>query len=158
MGKYRPRPSESRICLHCASSFSTKHKRAQYCGASCRQLAYQARRKTQSPPAPAQVPARELSFSVKNVGVAAAGAGVVALTNYVINDRPVQQAVLAQLHQLTQRVDQLTQALQASGVAVPGDPAPFSSPAAKWSLPPTIESMTLDDLADLAALQNRQRS
>ncbi len=81
-----------------------------------------------------------------------------ALTNYLVNDRPAQQAVLAQLKQLTQRVDQLTQALQASGVPVPGDPASVGSPIAHWTLSPTIESMTLDDLADQIMLKNRQRS
>lgn len=83
---------------------------------------------------------------------------MVALTNYLVNDRPAQQAVLAQLKQLTQRVDQLTQALQASGVSVPSDPASVGSPIAHWTLSPTIKSMTLDDLADQIALKNRQRS
>ena len=114
MGYYRPRPSEVKGCIHCGISFETNHKRAVYCGESCRQLAYQARhRLDQEKPRKAK---GDLDLSMQNVGVSAAGATVAAAGNYFFNDRPAQQAILSKLESIErgteQKLKQLSNAVQ----------------------------------------------
>ena len=73
-------------CKHCATPFETNHKRAIYCGDSCRQLAYQARhRSDQEEPHKTD---DNLALSMENVAVTGAGALVGVIANYALNDAP----------------------------------------------------------------------
>lgn len=159
MGHYRPRPSETRNCQHCGQGFLSGHKRTRYCGESCRQLAYKARRKSLQPPSAVDSPPGQLRFSLQNMGITTAGPALVATANYVLNDRPSQQALLAQLAQLSQRVDQLTKAIQASGIPLPTDLPPVSSTnsgeRADSHRVVDPKPMTLDELADQIVRKNR---
>lgn len=104
MGYYRPRPVTTKRCLHCGTAFESHHKRAQYCGESCRQLAYQARRRAK-PSAPNQA-APPLAFSAQNVAVTALGAAASAVGNYWLNDKPSLEAILAKIADLEQGLQQ----------------------------------------------------
>ena len=100
MGYYRPRPIQVQYCKHCAQPFETRHKRALYCGDSCRVLAHRARHSPEGQEATLALTKSELSFSYQNVGTTAVGAGVAALSNYLLNDHPAQQRLLAKLDQV----------------------------------------------------------
>ena len=130
MGYYRPRPSEVKNCKHCAIPFETNHKRAIYCGESCRVLAYQLRHGLSGHGGHDQEPkakkaAGKLDFSLHNTATIAAGvlaadatkAGLNALfgvepTNRAILDeikalRQENQALRAKFTLLTAKVDRV---------------------------------------------------
>ena len=116
MGYYQPRPTEGRICKHCAQPFQTAHKRAIYCKNSCRVMAHQARQGPKRQEVTVAEDKGELKFSVQNVGTTSVGAGVAALGNYLLNDQPAHQRLLARLDQLDQntqrRFNKIDQAIQ----------------------------------------------
>ena len=98
MGYYRPRPSEVKNCKHCAIPFETNHKRAIYCGDSCRQLAYKLRHGHETEKAGSAK--GDLNLSLQNVGIVAGSAGLAAIANYYTNDQPAQQQLLDKFAQL----------------------------------------------------------
>ena len=100
MGYYRPRPSEVKSCVHCGQHFETNHKRAIYCGTSCRVLAYNARHGHESPKAGSAK--GELNFSFQNVATVTTGAGVAAVANYLLHDEPAHRQVIAELATIKQ--------------------------------------------------------
>lgn len=44
---YRPRAAKEAVCGHCGASFQTSTRRSKYCSASCRTMAYAARKKNE---------------------------------------------------------------------------------------------------------------
>ena len=102
---YRPRPYIERTCVRCGFVFQTNHSRTRYCSDSCRVNAFYARQQgtgTLGVAEAAQPIAPDLSFSLQNVGVSAAGAGAAALFNYAFNDHPSQQEVIRLLKSIKQ--------------------------------------------------------
>lgn len=97
-GSYRPRPTEVKTCTHCGTSFETRHKRAIYCGSSCRVLAFNARQGIESDKT--RRAKGNLAFSAQNVGVVTVGAGLAAVGNYVFNDQPARKEILDRLSAL----------------------------------------------------------
>lgn len=97
-GSYRPRPTEVKTCVHCGTHFETRHKRAIYCGSSCRVLAFNARQGIESEKTGKAK--GNLAFSVQNVGVTSIGAGIAAVGNYMFNDQPARKEVLDRLSSL----------------------------------------------------------
>ena len=102
-GSYRPRPTEVKTCLHCGTPFETRHKRAMYCGSSCRVLAFNARHGIESEKTGKAK--GDLALSAQNVGVTSLGAGLAAVGNYVFNDQPAQKKILAKLVALDKDVE-----------------------------------------------------
>ncbi len=117
MGYYRPRPSEVKSCKHCSTSFETNHKRAIYCGESCRQLAYQARhRSDQSEPPKAK---GNSSSSRQDLGMAAAGSALAAIGNHYFYDQPAHEELLSKLNSIEKGTEQgLNQLLSAAQMMV----------------------------------------
>lgn len=119
MGRYRPRPTQVIMCNHCGLSFETRHKRTMYCGESCRQLAYQARHRDNIDQQKSIKGKGDLSFSIHNVGLTATGAAAAAVGNYLINDRPAQQAVLSKLDSIEKGTEEgLNQLLSAAQIMI----------------------------------------
>ena len=103
MGYYRPRPSEVKNCKHCAIPFTTNHKRAIYCGESCRVLAYKHRHRHETEKVGSAK--GDLNPSLQNVGIVTAGAGLAAIANYYTNDQPAQQQLLDKFAQLDKELE-----------------------------------------------------
>jgi len=114
MGYYRPRPSEVKNCKYCGIPFETNHKRAIYCGSSCRTLAYNARHGHETEKAGSAK--GDLNFSLQSVGTVATGAGIAAVANHLLHDEPAHRQVMAELATIRQqqvalaaKVQQLTE-------------------------------------------------
>lgn len=106
MGYYRPRPTEVKHCKHCGLDFQTNHKRAIYCGESCRQLAYKARQgatgKKPEKVLPKLETAQKTGFTTKEIITSAAGSAVALIGNYHLNDKRVFKLIIEKLNTIEQ--------------------------------------------------------
>lgn len=95
---YRPVTPKIRNCAQCKEEFTAKDRRRIYCSSSCNTLAWMARQEVEPNSQP--LAKGNLSFSLQNVGVAAAGSGVMAAANYFLNDAPFYKALQAKLDKI----------------------------------------------------------